>query len=563
MVMESEVISQDPQALLVTMLRGSPVLRNMSDAQIAAFASRASLESYKQGQVILKQGTPSTGFYFIIDGQVEILDETTAPPTVLNFMEGGKFLGELGIRYNKPREATAKVVVDVLTARFEKADWDWLLRTAPYLHEEFKTIEAEYRKHKTIEFEGQQPDEVGILKIKRHILVYFARLFFPLLLLTSGLVLVSLVAGIGNRIVTDIIRMLGEIAAVAGVLWAIYEYFEWANDDFIVSSKRVIHIERYLMSGAHREEAPLTQVLGVEVSTPDFFTRTFGYTYVIIKTAGVGNIVFDGIYDGDAVKEIITTEVDKANKRVRAADIAAIRKALSEQMGTHQVKAVPQKSEAPPPPHTRQRINLLKIIDYYIPRVRQETPTGITWRKHYWVWAKQIWLPTLIWIPVTYLLVAATIGFQPFPQASITAAIFLALLWVGIWGWYTYKHDEWHKDSYHVTDTKIVHQNSPVFQLRGEDINETTFDNVQNINYNIPNFLSRILQIGDVIIKTASVGDPFIFNDVYFPKDVQQDIFKYWVKFKEKQRAKAQAREEKRFITWLGEYHNISKQKQP
>jgi len=126
--------------------------------------------------------------------------------------------------------------------------------------------------------------------------------------------------------------------------------------------------------------------------------------------------------------------------------------------------------------------------------------------------------------------------------------------------WYTYQHDDWHKDTYRITGTQIIHQDSTAFRLRGEEIHETTFDNVQNINFNVPDFTSRLFRIGDVIIKTATVGEPFVFEKVYFPRSVQQDIFQYWVKFKENKRQKERSEEEERFTTWLGEYHRLTKE---
>lgn len=525
-------------------------------------AERATFELYKPDKNILLQGQPPTGFYFIMTGQVQITRTENELTETLNFMGEGQFLGELGLLTKAPRYANATTLLETYVARFEAVDWDWLLKTAPTVRKAFEDIKAEYEEHQEIkDFKGRQADEVILKKLNRHIMVYIASLSIPLGLIVIALILEGLIKGVEASFTPTLAQVVMWFLIGISALWAIYAYFEWDNDDFIISTKRVIHIERYIFSGTHREEAPLTRILDIEVNTPNFFTRSFRYSNVIIKTAGRGTVVFDGIQSGDQVKQLIFHEVTKAKARVRASDINAIRDSLRK-MHQPPTLPIPETVEETPSkfrlPSVKDIWHIVhRLINYYIPRTRERTDSGILWRKHYWIWFKKVWLSGIIWLLVTSLLI---ISIANSINSGVSSSLVggLVVLWLAVSFWYTYQHDDWHKDTYQVTGSKIIHQDSTAFRLRGEEIKETTLDNVQNISFNIPGFFSQLFQIGDVVIKTASVGEPFIFDNVMHPRDMQQDIFRYWEDFKAKQRVAEQEHEEERFTTWLREYDKIS-----
>jgi uncharacterized membrane protein YdbT with pleckstrin-like domain len=341
------------------------------------------------------------------------------------------------------------------------------------------------------------------------------------------------------------------------LFWTIYLYVDYVNDDFIVTTERVVHIERTIIYGESREEAPLPQIQDVSFNTPNFFTRFFGYYNLTIKTAGAGNILFDGIRDGDRLNQVIIEQRQKARERVEASDVSAIRKSLADRMdwkdvGPLEPSTLVASGQAP----QRNEIQLPKLIDYYIPRVREQIGDTITWRKHYIVLLQYAILPLIAGFVAFYLFLAAFVGFFPFPTPDPLAPAFL-VFWLFTILWYTYEYDGWHKDVYIVTNTTIIDQESTAFRLRGEKRRQGTFDVIQNTTYQTPTFLTRLLNMGDVIIETAGTADTFTFRQVYNPKEVQQEIFKRWITFKENERRKNRSAEEQRYTRWFKEYHDL------
>lgn len=603
-------VTTSPEALqkLIQLYQQSPILEGMKPEDIAAFAERATIKSYLHGEDILKQCDPPTGFFFIIQGQVRITHDPNqkceeppaveelfeeepetppaepktppAEPRVINFMGKGEFLGEYALRRMARREkktngvdpykryATATVIVDAVVAEYTLADWAWLHNIFPACEEGFEQQEEAYKTHQEVTrkisktFDDIQPDEIGILNIDRHPLVFFAGLAAPLGLLLVGIILGALIGDVHFGRTIPLGKFIIYLFGLISFLWGIYEFAEWKNDDFIVSSQRVIHIERYVVGGEHRETVPLVQVLAAEVSTPTYFTRIFDFDNVFIKTAGVGHVIFDGIQNGEHIRRIILNEREKALERSQAADLDAISKAVQKKVIEQQVEILPLEEEKKEEVAKHSILDDLRaLVGFYLPRIVHEAPDGtITWRRHPIIWLREIWKPAITLLGTTYLILAALVGLMPFTASHSKIGIVLFIFWVIVLGWYTYQHDNWRKISYQVTKSKIIRRNKPVIQLLGEDTNETTFDNVQNINFEIPGFIARLLRLGHVEIKTASVGDPFVFRNVYFPRDVQQKVFNYWVQYREDKAQKERDAEEDRFSKWLAEYHRNANQ---
>ena len=75
--------------------------------------------------------------------------------------------------------------------------------------------------------------------------------------------------------------------------WAIWNWIDWGNDFYIVTSQRVIWLEKVIGLYDSRQEAPLSTVLSVGVET-DMMGRMLDYGDVVVRTY-VGKIVFRNV----------------------------------------------------------------------------------------------------------------------------------------------------------------------------------------------------------------------------------------------------------------------------
>ena len=70
----------------------------------------ASEETYENGQVIIKEGTPGDWVYYIISGAVEISRAVGGKKFVLDQLEAGEIFGEIGFIGGLKRTATATAI---------------------------------------------------------------------------------------------------------------------------------------------------------------------------------------------------------------------------------------------------------------------------------------------------------------------------------------------------------------------------------------------------------------------------------------------------------------------
>jgi SpoU rRNA methylase family enzyme len=563
---------------LIKVLQGYEPFINFSEDELTEFATRAQLGFCEQGERVIKQGDSRQEFFVVLHGQLRAIDTSQDTPRLLNYHSVGTFVGMRSLLYHRPRAATVEALVDSIVAVFDESVWHWLYEEHPETIEEFRKIERSYDRPNLLKFPGRQADETVVIATKRHVVALLPHLIWPFVWLTVPAVYFVLTILLQETILAPFIshRYMATLATfpfiILTLLTFLYNYLDWHNDDFIVTTKRVIHIERILFYGEERHEAPLTRVQDVTIIATGLLSKFFDYRDVKITTAGAGVIHLTSIRESEAVKDAILQERRQATARVEAADVASLRQAIAQKLDWQEVieQNVMAVAEA-------QGINLNQspthrlpgVLHYLIPRMQEVIADPyegllITWRKHYGVLLKAVILPLMVLILFGYVLVASIFVLPPFsvsPPIPIQMIISLAVIASGTW--YIWQYDGWWRDVYLLTPTRIVDVESSPFQTKGETRREGTFNHIQNITYNIPNFYSKLLNIGDVTIETAGTKDTFTFNQVFNPSAVQQEIFNRMILHQQRQREREREAATSRVIDLIGEYHHLFEKVRP
>jgi CRP-like cAMP-binding protein len=549
-VLDREALSEK----LIELLRANEIVAELSDEEILQLASRAHFDVKKVGDVLVTKGEPGRNFYFILEGQVRIVFDDNGQERVAGYLVDGDWGGEYALIRGGLQPATDEVAVDTTLAIFDQEALNWLREAAPA---GFRKLQEQGHHFETLNqasFEGQRYNEIVAQNVKRHFMAFLANLPGSLLLFILGTV-VSLflfnLLGTGAYIFSACLVSLGFLSAL-------YVYFDWRNDDFIITSERVIHIERILFHGETRHEAPLTSIQDVSVVVPGVLAQIFDYSNISIRTAGAGTILFDGLKSGSQLKDEIFRQREKALERVEALNITNVRHRLKEITGRETeagkgTRAASAQEFIPPEP----KYKWPRVIDFFIPRVREVNGDEIIWRKNIFVFFWLVTLPVLVGLVLFYLMLAAFFGFFPFGQPDPTWGWILLIGWLIDLVWYAYQYDTWRKDEYLVNLTSIVDYKGSPFNLGGEQRRSGTFDVIQNIAYVTPNLLAKILNIGHVVIETAGTEMTFTFLWVYNPVEVQQEIFKRWLAHKESKVQQDRAYEEQRLVRWIEEFYDL------
>jgi CRP-like cAMP-binding protein len=122
----------------VEALRGSSLMRALTDDQLQSLAGFANEREYKPGQYLIRAGdTGAIAMYVILDGRVEVSREGTA----LSVLGPGQHIGEMALLGPEDMPRTADVKAVEPTRVLALARWDILpfLDTNPEVAKAFIT----------------------------------------------------------------------------------------------------------------------------------------------------------------------------------------------------------------------------------------------------------------------------------------------------------------------------------------------------------------------------------------------------------------------------------------
>jgi membrane protein YdbS with pleckstrin-like domain len=329
-----------------------------------------------------------------------------------------------------------------------------------------------------------ESDEKVILDIRRHGMVLFIRLLPPLMILIVPVVLIllALLMRGSDPGLADTIIGLARAALVLLLLplavWAGFAVYDWGNDSFHITSKRVVRYDQTYFTSQRMMAARLSQIQNVSVTVPDPIAQSFDYGTVVIETAAqAGKIEFDNIGHPRDVQRLI-----------------------------FELRGVPTPPEQPAPPPRGLRDLVLAMF----PFVPITLPDGsILYHKHWFILVQVILLPVLL---LFITLLTAVFIKSPLP---------LVLL-VGILPLLLYQWANWENDIYILTDNRII--DIVRIPLVRENRREALLVQIQNVTVDIPNLQGRLLDMGDVFVETAGKAENFLFQTVEHPNAVAEEV---------------------------------------
>ncbi len=529
----------------------------------------------KLNDVIFRQGDPADAFYIVDSGLLRARGVVQGEEIPRAYFYPGDYFGETGLLTGKPRNATVEVLEDSELLVLSKAHFDLLLERFPEIRQdllEFGRIREQAGKQR---FPWQEEDEatlsvqtkhwVALLRASRSILL----LLIPFIALLPVYFSNSLSAWERPAVTLAAGTLLG-LASLA----LVYHFFDWRNDQYIVTNKRVLHIERVFLLREERHEAPISQVQDVVVNK-GVLANLFDFGHITIQTAGpTGQIKFAYVSHPGLVQDSILAPKQQTQAHEKAIERRAIRQELEQRLGITEPQ--PQDGDQPHPSDrlakagTQPPAALFNwgetmgrswqwIKDQISFQTRFVTEGGntITWRKDIWFLVQASLLPM-----VTLLILVAIFLFLMFGRVSIfswrAALIPLALI-PTVLVWWFYRYWDWQNDFYQISGNRLIDVHKrPLFLA--EDRRETTLDRVENIRSDVPGPIAKILNYGSVIIETAGEVGAFTFDNVHAPIDVHQEIFARLQRYRREQEERERQRRRGEMAEWFEIYDGIKRE---
>ncbi len=117
----------DPEKVLASV----DILADFPHEFIERCARVATLRSYAAGEVVVREGDPSSAFYVVTQGCLEVMRSDAGQEFVVATLGPERFFGETALLREGHRVATVRASEDAECLILEKADFDTQMRHDP------------------------------------------------------------------------------------------------------------------------------------------------------------------------------------------------------------------------------------------------------------------------------------------------------------------------------------------------------------------------------------------------------------------------------------------------
>ena len=407
---------------------------------------------------------------------------------------------------------------------FDEATDEHVEGFSPEAWEEAEKIKAKEKTKSTII--SVLPNELLEFSARRSRYYLLVRLMWPTigLILVTGIVYILLALQPATSIFYSSRNVVALLLAGFFIFIILFRFFDWRNDYFLITNKRVVHREFSLRTfRVDIKTARINQIQSVETTIPTIWANMFNFGDAVIATASqFGTIVFDSIDDPLKVKDVLGT----LSRRVDDVDIGreqtVMRQSLQGYFQAPQHYKVLEEadiSSTPLAPPTASSTFLRSFRQRFYWRIEENDV--VTYRKHYIVLffktALQLGVFALMFL-IYYLIIefTAATARQLFPIFFIIFLIDFA--------WFIWRVEDWRNDIFQVTSRTVIDIDRRPFGF-GESRKQAPIDKIQNVNAYTPGLLHTVFNYGNVDIETAGDVINLQFDDVPYPSIIQSDIF--------------------------------------
>jgi CRP-like cAMP-binding protein len=128
------------------------------------------------------------------------------------------------------------------------------------------------------------------------------------------------------------------VVGIGLLLWGLYRYENWRNDIYILTSDRIVDVNRspFGIGPSSRREARLSAVQNVNLDMSGLWDNAFDIGDVIIQTAGAeGTLTFERVHDPHGVQRDIVDRMEAQDAHAREQQMAERRHEFAEWVGIY------------------------------------------------------------------------------------------------------------------------------------------------------------------------------------------------------------------------------------
>lgn len=535
---------------LIQFLRTVPLFEQLQDEELRVIATLAQRETIGLGRDIYRQSDDDQTLHLVYSGAVRLIHiDPTGAPNDVGTVGPGKMLGESALLLAEPHDVTALALTDVVTLVFKRETFMPLREQHPRLWGHLTLSPTVAERLNAPQFGWQAQDEAVVLFTREHWWGLARRMFFPLLGLLGAIAFVMIVQQslpnlVGGAVVVGFLILAG-IVGYIGV--------DWRNDYWVVTNKRIVHVDEIFFIRKKRNETPLPAITQVQFERHGMAAMIFDFGDLEVETF-TGTIGMRDIPNPMRLKQEIQDEVAKVRSRERAAGHKGIRDDLEKRIIAKEavVEAAspePEEERPPRPPIT------IGVIEYFFPKLVWRRGNVIIWHKHWIVlWRNIIW-PTLA---IFFALLAFFNWYNGTPPLGTLLEDGAWWIWplilggLGAWWWWMF--EDWRNDEYVLTGNRVIEITRTPFSL-SEKRRESSLSDFQSTELKIVGPWQKLFRYGTLIVKLP--GAQVEFKDIVNPAGAQTEINKRLSEFNAKKSEKEAQSRRNELTDWFAAYDEI------
>ena len=547
----------------IALLKNIHLFDGLDSSQLDQIASNIHPVVLKEAEA-LQLDEKDFPLFVIVSGQVRYTNLNRGNDGVSYVLKHGDFFGADVVLHGRRRSFDVSALKPVLLFRFDLVPLRMLVNSIPAFTRNVKKQLAWYDLIHSKPFSWLGEAETVRLVCRKHPAYLFVTELLPLVIAWLGILVILFATQVSTVSFRLAMGWFGAGMVGVAVLWAVWRFFDWGNDYYIVTDERIVWLERTIAFYDSRQEAPLVAIKAGETKS-SLLGRWLGYGDVITQTF-MGQVLFRHIRNPAEIKNMIDQERRLAVERQATTDIHAIEGKIRQKIepsGDITVPSiinatVPAQAPIKPPAQEMKLIpGPLSFWQSLLARFQTRMLSGgmITYRKHLYV------LFTMTWFPAACAVVSlVSMGFIYYwrvhdrvnlltPGLILLIGLALAALFAL---WWLYKFVDWSNDIYRVTPEKII--DSERKPLGDEITKSAPLENIIGLDYEKLGFLGVVLNYGNVVINVGT-DNKFIFYGIHNPARAQRDIFNFMYEQRRKKQTTDTMQEQERVSNYIAAYH--------
>ncbi len=524
----------------IRLLRESALFSALPDEDLPTIAEALVMVELPAGEILFEEGEDIDGIFLVETGKLTGFDQENKHTA---HYQRGDILGLITSNLANERQETIQAQKNSRVWYFSGENIYRLSLERPAFAATVAVLANSQVMVRRMAMPWLEADEKVSLIARKH----------PVFLLFAGVppVLFFALSLVGLNYLQPEDAILGMIGMIVFfficAIWLLWNINNWANDFYLITSKRMVWVERVSGFYESRQEAPLGTLISVGVQTRQI-GAILDFADVIVRTY-YGDIRFERVAHAKTIGKLIESFWAKSKHVDLELDAKEIRRVLREKFGKAPEEVTSKEledeygieNEIP-----RAEISFFDWLFSDFLKVRYEVGGSITYRKHWIILMRKIFLPLVgSLLSSGFVIGVLTRNITELNTGMALTLGFFAL--VVFFAVMVYQYVDWRNDVFQLTPNQVIDLDRKPFGR--ESRRAAPLDNILSIEYERRGIIPMIFNFGTVYITVGNTQ--LTFNNVYHPSDVQQDIFARMGKHVQETQDRQTHQERDRIAQWF------------